>query len=280
VTAGVVSALQREIPGTEAVRFIQTDVPINPGNSGGPLLNAHGEVVGINAQIYSLSGGHQGVSFAIPVDVALDAALQMVATGHAVHGALGATAQDVDSGLASAFRLARPQGALIAAIEKDGPAARAGLRIADVVLAIAGQPVATPGDLSSAVVQHRPGDRVQLSVWRRGAASELQVTLGDGSREEVQPALATDRADDAAGLVLDALPAQLQGAACGVLVAQVSGRAARAGLQAGDVLLAIDDRLVDTPATARAWLGRGPAALLVRRGEEQRFFALRGPSNL
>ena len=181
VTAGMVSALGRSLPDDGAVRFIQTDVPINPGNSGGPLFNARGEVVGINSQIYSMSGGFQGVSFAIPIDVAKRVQEQIVATGHAAHARLGVTVQDVDAPLATAFKLAKPAGALIAQVQQGGPASRAGLQPGDVVLRIDDQPIVASGDLSSTVAMHLPGDRVSLAVWRHGAQRRIEATLGDGS---------------------------------------------------------------------------------------------------
>jgi serine protease Do len=276
VTAGLVSATRRALPDQPAVRFIQTDVPINPGNSGGPLFNRLGHVVGINAQIYSTSGGFEGLSFAIPIDVAQQAALQIIATGRAEHGSLGVVAQDLDTSLASAFHLAHPEGALLARIEHDGPADRSGLRSGDVVLAIDRHPVVTTADLSSAVALQRPGDHVQLAFWRDGAAREIQVTLGDGSRAAAPSRRdpSTDAAD-AAGLVLRALPDETESRdRRGLLVAQVSGRAARAGIQADDILLAINGRSVESPANAVAKLGPGAVALLLRRGDAEMYVAL------
>ena len=275
VTAGVVSALQREVPGQEAVRFIQTDVPINPGGSGSPLMNRRGEVVGLNAQIYSLSGGYDGLSFAIPIDVVRQVAGQIVATGHAVHGSLAVVVQDVDTWLAQAFRLQRPRGALVADVEQGGAGADAGLRAGDVVLAIDRRPVASAGAFSSAIAGRKPGERVHLSVWREGAALAVQATLGDGSSELTPARLADHGSREGSELELGLLPAQAGDDAPAVLVTAARGRAALAGLEAGDILLAIDGRPVDSPAAAGSQLGsRIAAALLVRRGDEQRYIAL------
>ena len=276
VTAGIVSALARSLPDDGAVRFIQTDVPINPGNSGGPLFNAHGEVVGINSQIYSRSGGFQGVSFAIPIDVAQRIEQEIVATGHATHARLGVTVQDVDASLAASFRLAKPQGALISSVEPGSPAARAGLKPGDVVLQIDGKPVVASGDLSSTVAMHAPGNKVALELWRDGAPRQVQVALADaGERttaQENHDHAAAIQAD-ALGLVLRPLePAERRqaGTQGGLLIEDVSGRAAMAGLQPGDLLLGINGKPVDSIATVRAALaGAGESiALLVQRGQE------------
>jgi serine protease Do len=277
VTAGMVSALQRPLPDEAAVRFIQTDVPINPGNSGGPLFNTRGEVVGINSQIYSLSGGYQGVSFAIPIDVAQQVGRQILATGRAEHAGLGVTAQDMDASLASAFRLARPDGALLAMVKEDGAGAHAGLRTGDVVLAVDGRPVTLSSDLSTNVAMRRPGDRVSLAVWRDGARRDVPVTLGEVGSEKApaaQEAIAKPDAD-AVGLVLRPLRPQ-DGAAVtqGLVVEGVSGRAAQAGLQPGDIVLRVDGKPADTPSVVRDALGAGPVALLVRRGQDQQYVAL------
>jgi serine protease Do len=187
VTAGLVSALGRSLSADGAVPFIQTDVPINPGNSGGPLFNTRGEVVGINSQIYSLSGGYQGLSFAIPIDVARHVQQQILATGHAAHARLGVTVQDVDAKAAAQLQLASPQGALLVEVDPRGPGGHGGLRNGDVVLGIDGQPVAASGDLSATIAMHLPGDVVSLLVWRDGRRRELKLTLGeDGDRVALQ----------------------------------------------------------------------------------------------
>ena len=279
VTAGMVSALGRSLPDDGAVRFIQTDVPINPGNSGGPLFNARGEVVGINSQIYSMSGGFQGVSFAIPIDVAKRVQEQIVATGQAAHARLGVTVQYVDAPLATAFKLAKPAGALIAQVQQGGPASRAGLQPGDVVLRIDDQPIVASGDLSSTVAMHLPGDRVSLAVWRHGAQRRIEATLGDGSDHPQAAAVApVALAERPLGLALRPLQPQERRAAGtrGVLIASVGSSAALSGLAPGDVLLGVNGKPVESVESAHAALASAGSsvALLVQRGQERLFVAM------
>jgi serine protease Do len=166
VTAGVVSAKGRSLPDDSAVPFIQTDVAINPGNSGGPLFNTRGEVVGINSQIYSRSGGYQGVSFAIPIDVTARIKNQIVATGKAEHARLGVAVQEVNQAFADAFKLDKPEGALVSMVEKGSPADKAGLQSGDVIRQVDGQPVVSSGDLPAVIGRAAPGDTITLEVWR------------------------------------------------------------------------------------------------------------------
>ena len=165
-TQGIVSAKGRSLPGDSVVPFIQTDAAVNPGNSGGPLFDAQGRVVGINAQIYSRSGGFQGLSFAIPINVALKVKDQIVATGKATHARLGVSVQDVNQALAESFGMPAPAGALVSSISRGSAAAAAGLQPGDVILEVAGQPIASAGGLSSAIGLSTPGERVKLKVWR------------------------------------------------------------------------------------------------------------------
>jgi S1-C subfamily serine protease len=183
VTAGVVSAKGRTLPSDSAVPFIQTDVAVNPGNSGGPLFNARGEVVGINSQIYSRSGGYQGVSFAIPIDLALRVQQQVVATGKVQHARLGVAVQEVNQALADSFNLDKPEGALIAGVEKGSPADKAGLKAGDVVRSVNGQPVVASGDLPAALGMANPGDKVQLEVLRQGKKVDVTATLGSANEK-------------------------------------------------------------------------------------------------
>ncbi len=168
VTAGVVSAKGRSLPDDSYVPFIQTDVAVNPGNSGGPLFNSRGEVVGINSQIYSRSGGYQGVSFAIPIDLAINIKDQIVATGKASHARLGVTIQEVNQTLADSFKLDKPEGALVSSVEADGPADKAGLKAGDVIRKVNGQAIVSSGDLPALIGQSAPGEKVTLEVWREG----------------------------------------------------------------------------------------------------------------
>jgi serine protease Do len=181
VTAGVVSAKGRSLPDDSYVPFIQTDVAVNPGNSGGPLLNTRGEVVGINSQIYSRSGGYQGVSFAIPIDVAVQVKDQIVATGKASHARLGVAVQEVNQAFADSFKLDKPEGALVSNIEKGGPGDKAGLKAGDVIRKVDGQAIVSSGDLPAVIGQQAPGKKVTLEVWRQGERQELQAKLGDAS---------------------------------------------------------------------------------------------------
>ena len=178
VTAGIVSAKGRSLPGDAYVPFIQTDVAVNPGNSGGPLFNMAGEVIGINSQIYSRSGGYQGLSFAIPADVVQRVTDQIVATGRASHARLGVSAQPVDQALAKSFGLERTEGALIVEVVPGSAAQKTGLKSGDVVLKYNGKPVGASGELAAMVGQSSPGDKVQLEILREGRKREISATLG------------------------------------------------------------------------------------------------------
>jgi len=176
-TQGIVSAKGRALPGDSRVPFIQTDAAVNPGNSGGPLFDGAGRVIGINSQIYSSSGGFQGLAFAIPIDVAMRIKDQIVATGRADHARLGVVVQDLDQALAESFGLPRPDGAVISAVQPGGAAATAGIRPGDVVTRIAGQPVNTAAELSQRIGAARPGETLALQVWRDRALREIRVQL-------------------------------------------------------------------------------------------------------
>ena len=281
-TAGIVSATGRSLPGDGAVPFIQTDAAVNPGNSGGPLFDAAGNVVGINAQIYSRTGGFQGVSFAIPVDVAMRVSQQIVATGSAQHARLGVAVQDMTQPLADSFGLARPDGALVSQVAPGSPAAAAGLRVGDVIQRIDGQPTVQAGALSARIAQAVPGERIALGVWRQGKALDVTVTLGRAG-EGAQTGAPVAAEQDAAvagsarlGLVLRPLqPAERAQAqlAHGLLVQGAQGAAARAGLSRGDVVLAINGQPVDSVETLQRVLAAQPkrVALLVWRAGEQLF---------
>ena len=183
VSAGVVSATGRSLPDASFVPFIQTDAAVNPGSSGGPLFNARGDVVGINSQIYSRSGGYQGLSFAVPIDVAQRVQAQIVATGGVQHARLGVTTQEVDAGLAESFGLAKPAGALVSSVEPDGPADRAGLKPGDVILKANGTSIVDSGDLSVLIGMAKPGDKLGLDVWRRGESRSVVARLGAAATE-------------------------------------------------------------------------------------------------
>jgi serine protease Do len=187
ITAGIVSAKGRSLPDESFVPFIQTDVAVNPGNSGGPLLNSRGEVVGINSQIYSRTGGYMGVSFAIPIEVALNVARELQAHGTVTRGRLGVRIAEVTQGIAESLRLGSPRGVLIAAVERGGPADRAGLAPGDVILAYNGKTIENPNELPRLVAATKPGTQATLDIWRKGATRQLTATIGELPRETAAP---------------------------------------------------------------------------------------------
>ena len=275
-TQGIVSAKGRSLPGDTVVPFIQTDAAVNPGNSGGPLFDGNGAVVGINAQIYSQSGGYQGLSFAIPIDVALKVKDQIVATGTVRHARLGVTVQDLTAPLAESFGLPRPDGALIASVAEGSAAAAAGLKPGDVVTEVNGQKITRSGELSSLIGLAGPGERVALKVWRDKSAREISAKLG--SSDAGQKVAVDDGASQGAqlGLALRPLTREERREAKidqGLLVEDVDGAAERAGIQPGDVLLAVNGRPVQSVEQVRGVLQGKPrsVALLVQRDGEKIF---------
>ena len=279
VTAGIISAKSRSLPGDIYVPFIQTDVAVNPGNSGGPLFNLAGEVVGINSQIYSRSGGYQGLSFAIPIDMALRVKDQIVATGHATHARLGVNVQTMNQALAESFGLERPQGALVAAVAPDSPAQQAGLQPGDVVVKFNGRPVGDSGELAAMVGESTPGAKVRFEVLRGGQRRTLAATLGTAEDKSKQQA-ATDEAAGRGrlGLAVRPLSPQEQEAAKvsgGLLVQGVNGPAARAGVVPGDIVLQAGGKPVRSVEDLRAATSTGKTiALLVQRGDQLLFVPL------
>src|SRR5512139_3776722 len=281
VTAGIVSAKGRSLPSESYVPYIQTDVPINPGNSGGPLFNMKGEVVGINSQIYSRSGGYQGVSFAIPIDVAMDVAEQLESAGKVSRGWLGVVIQEVTADLADSFGLDRPRGALVSQVQPDSPAAKAGLQASDVILQFNGRPVENSGDLPRMVGMAKPGAKILLQVWRKGRAQDVTVVLGELPDEE-QLASKNGKTYSRGGLALSELTADQRrelNIDHGLLVEEVNGDAARAGIQVGDVILAVNNGKVATVEAFRKAMAAIPkgksAAILVRRGEGSLYIPLK-----
>jgi len=283
VSAGVVSAKGRSLPDDSMVPFIQTDVAVNPGNSGGPLFNARGEVVGINSQIYTRTGGYQGLSFAIPMETVLRVKDQIVATGKASHARLGVAVQAVNQTLADSFQLDKPQGALVSSVDPGGPADKAGLRVGDVVQRLGDKLVVDSGDLPALIGQALPGERTQLGIWRQGKAVELGVQLGDAN-DKVATVVA--QADPVAGkgrlgLALRPLTPGEQhsiGIIGGLLVERVQqGPASLAGLQRGDVLLAINGANVKDIAQLQAAVANAKKsiALLIQRDGDQIFVPVR-----
>ncbi len=255
-TAGIVSAIGRSLPTENYVPFIQTDVAVNPGNSGGPLFNLQGEVVGINSQIFSRTGGFMGVSFAIPIDVAAHVEQQIIRIGHVVRGKIGVTIQEVTADLADSFGLSSPRGALVSSVESKGPAAAAGIRVGDVVLAVDGYPIDRFGELSSRISNMRPGSQATLTLWRDHRDRTVRVRVeelkepqtAEAGRGPARPAPVVRKPNELGLTVRPLAPqekaqAQTQGS---LVVEAVSGAAEVAGVQAGDVILGVGGRRITT----------------------------------
>ncbi|MBU2287122.1 MAG: DegQ family serine endoprotease [Gammaproteobacteria bacterium] len=281
VTAGVVSAKGRSLPDDSFVPFIQTDVAVNPGNSGGPLINARGEVVGINSQIYSRSGGYQGVSFAIPIDLAIQIKDQIVAHGKASHARLGVAVQEVNQTFADSFKLARPEGALVSNVEKGGPADQAGLKAGDVILKVDGKPIVSSGDLPAVIGLNKPGAKIDMEVWRKGASETLTAKLGDASDKKETVAKNDSSAEGGKlGLALRPLQPQERREAAvdtGLLIEDTGGAAAMAGVQPGDVLLAINGTPAKSVEQVREVVSKADksVALLIQRDGDKIFVPVR-----
>jgi serine protease Do len=278
-TQGIVSAKGRSLPGDTVVPFIQTDAAVNPGNSGGPLFDGTGSVVGINAQIYSRSGGFQGLSFAIPINVALKVKDQIVKTGKATHARLGVTIQDLNQALADSFGMKRPDGALVASVAPNSAAAAAGLKSGDVITAVDGEPIVRSGELSSLIGLSAPGEEVKLTVWRDHSTQEIQAKLGAAESEKVANASQAVEGGQL-GLSLRPLtPEERREAKVdkGLVVAEAQGPAARAGIESGDVLLAINGKSVQSVDEIKKVLDTKPksVALLVQRDGEKIFVPVR-----
>lgn len=292
VTAGIVSAKGRALPQENFVPFIQTDVAINPGNSGGPLFNMRGEVVGINSQIYSRTGGYMGVAFAIPIDVAMEVQSQLRASGRVSRGRIGVVIQELTKELAESFGLSKAAGALVNAVEKGGPAEKAGVEAGDVILKFDGKPVNASSDLPRIVGATRPGSKVTMQVWRKGAARDLTVTVGEipeeksaqRSQKRSKPA---EVAANRLGLVLSELtPEQKRELkiANGLLVEEVRANGSRADLRPGDVILAVVHKGTSTEAKSADQFNKllsqfeksATITLLVKRGEQQTYITLKG----
>src|SRR3984957_660464 len=277
-TAGIVSAKGRSLPGDGYVPFIQTDAAVNPGNSGGPLFDANGTVVGINAQIYSNSGGYQGVSFAIPINLAVQIKDQIVKTGKVAHSRLGVAVQTLDQSLAVSFKMKGPNGALVAKVEPDSAAAKAGIKVGDVILKFNDTPIVDAGQLSARVGEAAPGDKASLEIWRGGKTLSLTATIGNASQ------LASDDDGTGAGasaparlglslLLLNPQEREQAGVDGGLVVEDAQGRAAEAGIQPGDVVLSVDGTPVQSVAQLRKMVQehQNQIALLIQRGDARLF---------
>jgi len=271
VTAGIVSAKSRSLPDGTYVPFIQTDVAINPGNSGGPLFNLNGEVVGINSQIYSRSGGYMGLSFSIPIDVAMNIKEQLQKYGKASHGRIGVAIQPVTRDLAESFGLHKPEGALVANVESGSPADKAGMQSGDVVLGVNGRKVDDSSELPRIIGQLPPGTRASIKVWRKGSTRDLVVVIGEQEADKVASAPdAVKPAGGKLGLAVRPLTGEEKAALRsegGLLVEGASGPAAAAGIHQGDVILALNGESVKSVEQLRKLSdsAKGKVALLVQR---------------
>jgi serine protease Do len=275
-TAGIVSAKGRSLPGDGYVPFIQTDAAVNPGNSGGPLFDANGAVVGINSQIFSNSGGYQGVSFAIPINLAVQIKDQIVKTGKVAHARLGVEVQTLDQSLADSFKLKSPNGALVAKIEPDSAADKAGLKVGDVILKYDGNPIVDAGQLSARVGVATPGSKATLDVWRDGKTQEITATIGSAAPLTADGSTGAPNAQGKLGLAVRPLNPQEReqaGVAGGLLVEDSRGHAADAGIQAGDVVLSVDGTPVQSVEQLRKIVSSHDkqVALLIQRGNARLF---------
>ena len=291
ITAGIVSATQRSLPDETYVPFIQTDVAVNPGNSGGPLLNLRGQVVGINSQIYSRTGGYMGVSFAIPIGMAMDVARQLREHGRVTRGRLGVGIQEVSEDLARSFGLDSPRGALITSVEPGSPAQRAGLQVGDIITGFNGDAIGSLEELPRKVARTAPGTKATLEVWRERASRTLSVTVGEQQVAEGPPEAsgspgAQAPGSDRLGLTLGELPAARRremNIDFGLVVQRVQGINADAPLQRGDVIVAINRQrfasLQEFNRLVAALPAGGSVALLVRRGDASLYVPLQvGPA--
>jgi serine protease Do len=271
VTAGIISAKSRSLPDETYVPFIQTDVAINPGNSGGPLFNMAGEVIGINSQIYSRTGGYMGLSFAVPIDVAMKVKTDLQKYGKVSRGRLGVTIQGVTQELADSFGLKKAQGALVSAVEPKSPADKAGVKTGDIILAVDGRDIENSIDLPRIIGESRPGTAVTIKVWRQGETRELRASLGEAPAEKVARADSESKSKPSKlGLALRPLTEEERKqieAEGGLFVEQSEGPAARAGVQAGDVILAFNNQPVKSVDQLRRLVdrSRGSVALLIQR---------------
>ena len=281
VTAGIVSAKGRSLPQENFVPFIQTDAAVNPGNSGGPLFNMRGEVIGINSQIYSRTGGFMGLSFSIPIDVANDIATQLKTGGKVTRGRIGVVIQPVTRELAESFGLPKPTGALVASVEKGSPAEKAGVEAGDVILKFGGRDVVSSEDLPRLVGSTKPGVKSVTQLMRNKATREVTVVVGE-MPEEARAAQRTPRRPGAKppaesvsklGMTLSEPTAEQRKElkiTGGILVEEAQGAAAKAGIRRGDIILAVNNQDVKSLEQFSQLMGQFEkgkiVAMLVRRG--------------
>ena len=294
MTAGIVSAKGRDLPQENLVPFIQTDVAINPGNSGGPLINMKGEVVGINSLIYSRTGGYMGLAFAIPIDVAMNTVSQLKDKGRVTRGRIGVQIQSVSKEDAAGFGLDTPRGALVNGVEKDGPAAKAGVEVGDIILKVDGKDVKTSQELPRVITMVRPGTKVNLTIWRKGASRDIAVTVAE-MKEDVaaqsrrgSPTPKEKAKPNRMGLMLSDLTDEQKkefDLKAGAVVDDIAPNV-RGNIQPGDVIMAIVNRGVSTEIKTAAQvndlLGKmdkgASVTFQLKRGEQQFFATLRIPN--
>jgi serine protease Do len=274
VSAGVISGVHRALPNGQMVPFIQTDVAVNPGNSGGPLLNAAGQVIGVNSQIYSRSGGYMGLSFAIPADIAAKVANQLKSNGKVEHGRLGVGIQGIDQTLAQSFGLKDSGGALIGSVEKNSPADKAGFKPGDVIRSIDGVAMIDSTDVTSRIGNAAPGTKLSIGVWRDGKAETLTATVGALDDGKVAKADAdAGEPKGKLGVAVRPLSPEEQKASgkAGLVVEKSGGAAAKAGVQAGDLIVGVGSTKVTTVEELRRQVDKAgkTAALLIEREGRQ-----------
>jgi len=275
-SAGIVSAKSRSLPDDNYIPFIQTDVAVNPGNSGGPLFNMAGEVIGINSQIYSRTGGYQGLSFAIPIEVVMNVEAQIVKNGKVQRGRLGIAIQELNQSLSDSFGLKNSMGALVSSVENESPAAKAGLEPGDVILSLNGKAISSSSELPLLVADIQPGESARLQVWRKGATREIEVKVGAQKEAKLASADSRKEAQGRLGLALRSLTPderrQVDGKN-GLLVEDVGGAAARAGIRPGDVVLALNGEPVNSVEQLRGLVSKAEkrVALLIQRDDAKLF---------
>lgn len=278
VTAGIVSAKSRQLPSDQYVPFIQTDVAVNPGNSGGPLFNMNGEVVGINSQIFSTSGGFMGLSFSIPIDLALQIKDQLVQNGRVIRGRIGVGIQAVTQDLAEAFGMKTPRGAVITMLEKDLPGEKAGLEVGDIVIAIDGKELANANELPVKISTMKPGTKTTLTVLRDGKEKKITVTVAETPSEGVVQTNDTKAAQGKLGVSVRELTAEEKKEGSlpnGLVVTEVRGAAAKAGLMPRDIILSANGKTIETTSDLISVVKKAKkVALLVQRQQSRIFIAV------
>ena len=279
ISAGIVSGVHRALPGGQMTPFIQTDVAVNPGNSGGPLLNAAGQVVGVNSQIYSRSGGFMGLSFAIPADVAAKVADQLKTTGKVSHGRLGVGIQQLNQSLAQSFGLPDTNGALVGTVEKNSAAEKAGIKTGDVIRKIDGVAMVDSTDVTSRIGNTAPGTKLSLELWRDGKPVNVTATIGTFDEEKVAKDDTSTQDKGKLGLALRPLTPdeKKEVGHDGLVVENATGPAERAGIQAGDLIVGVGTQKITTIEELKKHVDKAgkSIALLVERDGRQIYVPVR-----